>query len=269
VNHLLRSIAPISDAGWELIDDEAREQLTAALAARKLVDFSGPHGWEHSASPLGRTRTVESSPLEGVTATQRKVMPLVELRRDFEVTRDELRDGDRGAPDVDLEGLDKAAQEVARAENRAVFHGFPEAGIVGITPSSPHVPMLLADNADDYPGQVAQAVERLLRAGIGGPYGVALGPGCYTAVIEATEHGGYLVFDHLRKILGGPIVWAPGVDGAVVLSVRGGDYLFESGQDLSVGYDSHDADAVRLYLEESFSFRVATAEASVWLTPSE
>jgi uncharacterized linocin/CFP29 family protein len=61
-------------------------------------------------------------------------------------------------------------------------------------------------------------------------------------------------------------VWAPGVNGAVVLSVRGGDFLFESGQDLSVGYDSHDADAVRLYLEESFSFRVATAEAAVALT---
>jgi len=85
-------------------------------------------------------------------------------------------------------------------------------------------------------------------------------------VIETTEHGGYLVFDHLGKILDGPIVWAPGVRGAVVLSLRGGDFLFESGQDLSVGYDGHDADAVHLYLEESFSFRVATPEAAVTLT---
>jgi uncharacterized linocin/CFP29 family protein len=52
-----------------------------------------------------------------------------------------------------------------------------------------------------------------------------------------------------------------------VLSLRGGDFLFESGQDLSVGYDSHDAQIVRLYLEESFSFRVATPEAAVALTP--
>ena len=56
-NHLLRSHAPISDAAWREIDEEARERLIAALAARKLVDFSGPHGWEHSASPLGRVRT--------------------------------------------------------------------------------------------------------------------------------------------------------------------------------------------------------------------
>jgi uncharacterized linocin/CFP29 family protein len=84
-------------------------------------------------------------------------------------------------------------------------------------------------------------------------------------VIESTEHGGYLVFDHLRKILDGPIVRAPGVDGAVALSLRGGDFLFESGQDLSIGYDSHDSETVRLYLEESFSFRVAIPEAAVRL----
>jgi uncharacterized linocin/CFP29 family protein len=117
VNHLLRSLAPISDAGWELIDDEARERLTAALAARKLVDFSGPRGWGHSASRIGRTSALQASPVDGVRAAQRRVLPLVELRRDFELSRDELRDGDRGAPDVDLQSLDQAAQEVARAEN--------------------------------------------------------------------------------------------------------------------------------------------------------
>ena len=82
-------------------------------------------------------------------------------------------------------------------------------------------------------------------------------------MIETTEHGGYPLFDHLRKILGGPIVWAPGVEGAVVISLRGGDFLFESGQDLSIGYAHHDADAVHLYLEETFTFRVATPEAAV------
>ena len=82
-------------------------------------------------------------------------------------------------------------------------------------------------------------------------------------MIETAEHGGYPLFDHLRQILGGPIVWSPGVRGAVVVSQRGGDFLFESGQDLAVGYDHHDADDVHLYLVESFSFRVATPEAAV------
>jgi uncharacterized linocin/CFP29 family protein len=47
--------------------------------------------------------------------------------------------------------------------------------------------------------------------------------------------------------------------------MRGGDFLFESGQDLSIGYESHDSDQVNLYIEESFTFRVATPEAAVAL----
>ena len=85
-------------------------------------------------------------------------------------------------------------------------------------------------------------------------------------MIETAEHGGYPLFDHLAKILDGPIVWAPGVKGAVVLSLRGGDFLFESGQDLAIGYSHHDAELVHLYLEESFSFVVATPEAAAPLS---
>jgi uncharacterized linocin/CFP29 family protein len=117
----------------------------------------------------------------------------------------------------------------------------------------------------NYPSPVAKAVEYLLEAGVSGPYGLALGPAAYTGVVETTEHGGLVVFDHLRQILGGPIVWAPGVDGAVLVSMRGGDFLFESGEDLSVGYSSHDAEHVRLYFEESFTFRVVVPEAAVHL----
>jgi uncharacterized linocin/CFP29 family protein len=266
VNHLLRTHAPISDAGWKLLDEEATERLTTALAARKLVDFSGPHGWEHSATNLGRTSRLPEAPSDGVSGLQRQVLPLVEVRADFEVSRSELRDADRGADDAGLESLDKAAHQIALAENVSVFHGWPGA-ITGIAEASPHEAGTLGDAADAYPKHVAMAVERLMCSGIGGPYGLALGREQYRRVVETAEHGGYPLLDHLGKILEGPIVWAPGVDGAVVLSLRGGDFRFESGQDLSIGYDWHDGEGVHLYLEESFSFHVATPEAGVALKP--
>jgi uncharacterized linocin/CFP29 family protein len=266
MNHLLRPLAPISDAGWEMLDDEARERLTPALAARKVVDFSGPHGWEHSATNLGRTTPVGAAPCAGVTGVQRRVLPLVELRASFTVALDELRAADRGAEDADLEELDRAAHQMAVAENKAVFHGWEEASIAGIAEVSPHDRIPLGDQADNYRRPVASAVERLLHNGIEGPYALALGGEQYQRVVQTAEHGGYPLFDHLRKILGGPIVWAPGVAGAIVLSTRGGDFLLECGQDLAIGYESHDGEVVRLYLEESISFRVATPEAAVALT---
>jgi uncharacterized linocin/CFP29 family protein len=266
MNHLLRQLAPVSDSGWELLDEEARERLQGPLAARRLVDFSGPHGWEHSATNLGRTEAVPPPNGEGVVAERRRVLPLVELRADFTVSRAELRDDDRGAVDADLAALDEAARQIAVAENVAVFHGWTQAGIAGIAEASPLDPEPLGADAEAYPRSVARAVEAIRQGGVVGPYGLALGPDEYTRVIETAEHGGFPLFDHLAKILNGPIVWAPGVKGAVVLSLRGGDFLFESGQDLSIGYSHHDAESVHLYLEESFSFVVATPEAAAPLS---
>jgi uncharacterized linocin/CFP29 family protein len=266
MNHLLREKAPISDAGWSMLDQEARDRLTPALAARKLVDFSGPNGWEYSATNLGRVERANVSELKGVEANRRVVLPLIELRSRFTVAREELRAGDRGAEDVDFASLDAAAQRIVDAENTAVFHAWPKAGIEGIAAATPHSPILRTKSFEDYTGCVARAVELLLRNGIEGPYGLALGREDYTSVVETAEHGGYPLLDHLRNIIKGPIVWAPGVKGAVVLSMRGGDFAFDSGEDLSVGYESHDTESVSLYIEESFSFRVLTPEAAVAIT---
>jgi uncharacterized linocin/CFP29 family protein len=265
MSHLLRGHAPITEEGWSLIDDEARERLTPALAARRLVDFSGPHGWEHGATDLGRVQDVKGGE-EGVATRQRRVLPLVELRARFTVARSELEDAARGADDIDLDSLAEAAQRIARAENAAVFHGWSAAGISGVIESSEHDAIALGEDCERYPRHVAKAVDQLRAAGVDGPYGLALGPEVHTQVLETSEAGGYPLLEHLREIAKGPIVWAPAVKGGAVLSMRGGDFLFESGQDFSVGYESHDADSVQLYIEESFSFRVAGPEAAVPLS---
>jgi uncharacterized linocin/CFP29 family protein len=267
VNHLLRERAPITEQGWAELDGEARTRLEPGLAARKVVDFAGPFGWDYSSSNLGRIEPLDSA--EGVQAARRVVLPLAELRVDFSLRRSELNDLERGAADIDLEPLEEAARRMAVAENTAVFHGWQSAGIRGIAESCVHDAIAISTDYNAYARHTAEAVETLLRNGIMGPYALALGPDQYTGVIQTAEHGGVLLFDHLKKILqGGPIVWAPGVAGAVVVSLRGGDFLFESGQDLSIGYTNHDAEFVHLYLEESFSFRVATPEAACALQPA-
>lgn len=265
-NHLLRGHAPVSESGWDLLDDEARQRLPVALGARKLVDFAGPHGWEFSSVGLGRVTPPADGAVGGVVARARRTLPVVELRAGFTVARDELEAHDRGAADPDLALLDAAAARIAEAENAAVFHGWRALELTGICDASPYSPLTRTADTAGYPGRVATAVATLLQSGIEGPYGLALGPADYTEVIESSEHGGYPLLDHLRKILGGPIVWVPGLAGGVVLSMRGGDFLLDSGEDLVIGYDHHDDENVHLYLEESFAFRVATPEAAVVLT---
>jgi uncharacterized linocin/CFP29 family protein len=265
MSHLLRSHAPISDLGWQLLDEEARQRLAPALGGRRLVDFSGPLGWQHAATNLGRTSPLASAPRKGVSGLQRVVLPLVELRADFELSRSELFGADRGAGDVDLGPLDEAALRIAETENAAVFGGWKGA-MTGIAEAAPY-PRASLGKAESYPTRIATAVERLLGSGIAGPYGLALGADQYRVVLESADRGGYPLIEHLGRILEGPIVWTPGVKGAVVVSLRGGDFVLECGQDIAIGYASHDDEVVRLYLEESFSFRVATPEAAVALAP--
>lgn len=263
MNHLLRELAPVSDTAWAAVEHEARRALREYLAARRLVDFSGPHGWEHAAVGLGRVEVVDP-PRDGVRAQVRRALPLVELRAGFELPRAELEAIDRGCRAPDLDPVLTAARRLAQAEDRAVFHGYAAGGIRGITEASPHDPIAIGDDYEEYPRPVAKAVAKLRSWGVEGPYGLALGPRCYQGVME-TARGGYPIIEHLKLILGGPVVWAPAVDGAVVLSVRGGDFELVVGQDASLGYTTTDAEVVSLYLEESLTFQVHGPEAAVAL----
>jgi len=268
VDRLLRDLAPVSDDAWRALDEESRSRLSALLGARRLVDFTGPHGWEASAVPLGRVEPVaperadDSEALSGVQVQRRVVAPLVELRTDFDISRAELRDIDRGAEDPDFGELEEAASRLAVAENRAIIHGLATLGIRGLTESSSHDPVAASGPGLEYPGRVAEAVERLREVGVGGPYVLALGLDEHTKLFEATDRG-YPVVDHLREIVGGPIVWTAGITGGVLVSRRGGDFLFHCGADVSIGYKAHDADSVTFYLEESFHFRVLEPDAVV------
>jgi len=265
MNHLFRDLAPISDKAWHEIESEAKRTLENFLAARRLVDFTGPHGWAESAIALGTTNMLKTGPADGVEGASRNVQPLVEFRARFALKRSELDAIDRGHTSPDIEPVVDSARRIASAEDRAVFHGYADGNITGMAEASPHDPVELGDSFGEYPRWAAMAVARLRDAGVEGPYGIALGPRCYAGILETTEDGGYPVLERLRLILDGPVVYAPAVEGAIVLSTRGEDYEFYCGQDVSIGYESHDAQQVSLYLEESFTFHAHTPEAAVAL----
>jgi uncharacterized linocin/CFP29 family protein len=107
-------------------------------------------------------------------------------------------------------------------------------------------------------------VSALRLAGVGGPFSLVLSAAAYTVVSETSDYG-YPIREHLTRVVDGDIIWAPAIDGAFLLSARGGDYELRLGQDLSIGYLSHSAEYVELYFQESLTFLAYTAEASVAL----
>jgi uncharacterized linocin/CFP29 family protein len=260
MNDLRRELAPIVDKAWDAIDDEARRTLKTYLAGRKLVDFNGPKGWTKSAVGTGRVRRLAAPPEEGVEARLREVLPLCELRVTFALSREELDAIPRGLPNPDLGPLIEAARKAAVAEDRIIFDGYEAGGIKGLAEGARHLA-----GADDPLRATSEALEALREAGIGGPYAVALSARWYTELAKMPGPGRYPLLEHLRRLVEGPVIWAPALTGGVVVSTRGEDFQLTVGRDLSIGYLSHDAEVVRFYLEESLTFRVLTPEAAIVL----
>lgn len=263
MNNLHRDLAPISAAAWAEIEEEARRTFSTRIAGRKVLDMPEPAGIELSAIGIGHIEPI-APPLDGVQAHKRQVQSVVELRVPFSVSRSAVDDVERGAQDSDWQPVKDAAEKLAAAEDRLVFYGSEAAGVVGIVPSSSNATIPLpADDPVELPTALAKALTTLRTVGVQGDYTLLLSADLYTAAAETTHHG-YPVYRHLERILGdGQIVFAPAIDGAIVITTRGGDFSLYLGQDTSIGYLSHDAEQVQLYLQESLTFRVNTSEASV------
>jgi uncharacterized linocin/CFP29 family protein len=267
MNNLHRGLAPISDAAWSEIEEETSRTIKRYLAGRRVVDVQGPGGIDLSAVGTGHLRNV-AAPGHGILARQREVKPLVELRVPFELDRQQIDDVERGANDSDWQPAKDAARLLAFAEDRAIFEGYAAAGIGGVREGTSNPVLTLPSEVRAYPDVIAQALSQLRLEGVSGPYSVVLGADAYTALSESSDHG-YPVLRHIKDLVDGEIVWAPAIAGAFVLTTRGGDFGLYIGEDVSIGYLSHDDEKVRLYLQETFTFLLLTTEASVALTVNE
>jgi uncharacterized linocin/CFP29 family protein len=208
-----------------------------------------------------------AAPGDGIIARQRQVKALVELRSPFQLDRQAIDDVDRGANDSDWQPLKDAAKRIAFAEDRAIFEGYAAAGIEGVRQGTSNKIAALPGDPAHYPDAVAEALTQLRLAGVNGPYSVVMGADAYTALSEASDHG-YPVIQHIQRLVNEEIIFAPAIAGAFVLTTRGGDFELHLGQDVSIGYASHDDKNVSLYLQESMTFLLLTSEASVALKPA-
>src|ERR1700761_7447672 len=265
MNNLHRELAPISDAAWAQIEEETTRTLKGYLSGRRRVDVTGPGGVGLSAVGTGHLKTI-AAPGDGVLARQRDVRALVEVRVPFELDRQQIDDVERGANDSDWQPAKDAARKIAFAEDRAIFEGYGAGGITGIREGTSNPGLTLPGDVRHYPDAIAQALSQLRLVGVNGPYSVVLGAAAYTALAEASDNG-YPVLHHVKKLVKDEIIWAPAINGAFVLTTRGGDFDLHIGQDVSIGYLSHTDSTVRLYLQETLTFLLLTPQAAVALAP--
>ena len=266
-NWLRREAAPLSAKVWEEIDRLAMSMAKQTLVARKLADFDGPRGWEHVATQLGTFRPATTSkPTGAARVSLPDVMLLPEIRRDFTIPWRVIDAYERVGPTLESDAIDEAAREMALAEDRLVFYG--GADVPGILTHSETIRVALSDWS--IPGRsvtdLLTAVERLDEIGVKGPYEAVLSPPHYYSYLRSTVEGGYPAEKQLGIVIE-KVHSSPVVDGAVLLSTRGGDFIITVGGDFSVGYRWHDDHAIHLFCVETVAAQLLTPRALCLIRP--
>jgi uncharacterized linocin/CFP29 family protein len=266
MNILKKSLAPITDAAWNDINEEAAEIFNSVLSARKFVDVSQPQGLDFGGVHTGRIE-IASKKKDTVRYGLNQVKPLVESRVGFSLDIWEIDNAARGAEDIDLQPMEEAAREIASFEERAVYLGLEKAGIAGLKNQSVHDPVAFPDSTDDLLTALSTQLARFNRRGIEGPYSLVVSEDDWERL--SIQYEGYPLRKQLKHLLKGSIILSPFVEDAYLVSERGGDFRLTLGQDLSIGYNFHDKDSVELYFTESFTFQCFEPAAVAVFTKSD
>lgn len=258
---LKKKLAPITDEAWEEINDQAKDVFNTDLSVRKYADVEGPKGLKMGAVPVGRLTIPGNQKDKQLLYGIQQVQPLVEIRSSFKLDLWELDNVNRGAKDIDLGPLEKAARKMAEFEEKTLYNGLKEAGINGLIKSSEHKALNFPVEAENILHVVTEAVTSLKVAAVEGPYSLVLDTDKWEII--SSYINGYPLRLQLEELLGGSLIFAPHLNGAVVVSERGGDFRITLGKDISIGYETHDRNEVQLYFTEAFTFQVIDPAAVI------
>jgi uncharacterized linocin/CFP29 family protein len=263
MNILRRELAPISEAAWSEIDDQARRSLRTVLTVRQFADVRGPFGLDYVAVPKGRL-TVAPESTDGVEYGVNRAQPLLEVRVPFSLNIWELDNVERGARDIDLEPVDRAVWKLAQFEESSVYHGFSDGSLVGLRDAATQPSIAYDDDPEEFLRSVARGITQLRTSMVQGPYALVVTEAVWNYINNCVQ--GRPLKHHLEYILGGPAIYSPFIDTPMLVSMRGGDLELTLGQDIAVGYKSHDSKQVELYLTESFTFQTLEPNVVVFFT---
>ena len=249
---LKRSIAPLTEEAWKEIDDQAIEVLHSQLSARKAVHVEGPMGWDYTVVPEGRLTLVDNE--KDVKTGVYNSTPLVEARISFELDRWEMDNLVRGAKDVELEALEEAVRKLAIFEEEAIYNGYEKGKIKGLKDSSEQEALKFGEDAKAILEMIAKGMIMLQDAFVEKPYNLVVGDEAWKRINR--ESNNYPLVKQVEELIGGKVIYSHVVEGAFLLPDDHEDLEMTIGQDYAIGYESHTDEKVRLFITESFTFRV-------------
>lgn len=249
---LYRELAPITNEVWNEIDERAEQVLKTFLSARKVVKVNGPKGLDYNVITEGRLSNIREQ--GDLCYGNYEVLPLTEVRVEFEMDRWELDNISRGAKDIDYEPLEKAIEEIAKFEENAIYNGLEKAYIKGLSPSMESSAISFGNDPVAMMEAIAKGIVKLKKSYAQGPYTLIVNEEIFKRILS--KETSYALDKRIEKLIAGKILFSHVIDGAYLLPYNHDDLELTIGQDFSIGYQSHTNDKVRFFVTESFTFRV-------------
>lgn len=262
MNILNREEAPLSTAMWGMIDTTMMDLLAKRLTMRSVVDFDATPDFTTDAIATGSVRNVATE--DGVRLSVREPIAMTEVRHDFSIPKTTLE-----AMKRDIEGFDdapmrEAANAFGAAENGMILDGLEVVGMPGMLGALSQE-ILSASGPKELMVAAAKSMGMFNAEFVDGPFKLLVSSATFAGLVMEAE-GGETMKQKIENIFGaGAIVIteAVGDDKALIVSQRGGDFVYYSGLDVQVGYDSESDDALNFFLLETAAFRIIGPEAAV------
>jgi uncharacterized linocin/CFP29 family protein len=257
---LRKSLAPITKEAWNIINEQAKRVFNSILSARRFVDVAGPKGLNFEAVTLGRLEVPENQKGK-IKYGINKVLPLVETRSSFSLDMWELDNAARGAEDLNLDTMEEAANKIGEFEEKLIYNGFPKGNVVGLKDINKYKPVKYPEKIEDLPERLSEVISEFVKSSVEGPYSLILSRNKWEKLSSFVN--GYPLKKVVKDLIRGDIIFAPAINDAFLVSIRGGDFRLTIGQDLSIGYEFHDHKNVNLYFTESFTFQIIEPSAVI------
>jgi len=259
---LNREEAPLSQEMWAMIDENMMGLLAKRLKIRSVVDFDEGYDFTTDAVATGKMRAVPEA--GGVKLGVREPILMTEIRYDFSIPKSTLDAMKRDVDDFDDTTLREAANAFGAAENGMILEGIASVASPGLLGSLTQQ-TLKASGAKELMVAAARTLGMFNSEFVDGPFKILVSSATFAQLAIEAE-AGETMKQKLENIFGAGtlvVTEAVGDDKALVISQRGGDFVFYSGLDVHVGFDSESSEALNFFLLESAAFRVINPEAAV------
>ena len=166
---LMREAAPFGADVWKAIDETVEHVARQQLVGRRAISLVGPLGAGAMAVPVSRLAGGDE-----IKVGERELLQFKTLQQDFILSWEELAAAQQGPLPLDLGPVAEATARIARQEDELIFDGLRAAkkaqtALLGEWEKSPGAFMA-----------VAGALEKLISAGVYGPYALVLSPSLFT-----------------------------------------------------------------------------------------